>query len=247
MGIMRTLTINGSKFNVVPVVPAASVTLLASGWVGEGDTYSQVVELPGVTAHTKVDLQPTVEQLQEFHYKVLGFVVENEAGVVTVYSIGDKPARDHTIQVTLTEVEGTGKIRGNTVGTTMPRTDFNQTDTTKANYLHGREKIVQTVNGIAPDANGNVNVSGGTGGTGGTGADGFSPIASVTQIDSGAVITITDKSGTTTATIVNGKDGKDGAKGDKGDTPVRGTDYWTAADIAEIKAYVDEAILGGAW
>lgn len=30
-------------------------------------------------------------------------------------------------------------------------------------------------------------------------------------------------------------------------TPVRGTDYWTESDIAEIKSYVDEAILGGAW
>ena len=30
-------------------------------------------------------------------------------------------------------------------------------------------------------------------------------------------------------------------------TPVRGEDYWTEADIAEIKSYVDEAILGGAW
>ena len=30
-------------------------------------------------------------------------------------------------------------------------------------------------------------------------------------------------------------------------TPVRGTDYWTAEDIAAIKGYVDTAILGGAW
>lgn len=30
-------------------------------------------------------------------------------------------------------------------------------------------------------------------------------------------------------------------------TPVRGVDYWTEEDIAEIKSYVDEAILGGAW
>lgn len=43
------------------------------------------------------------------------------------------------------------------------------------------------------------------------------------------------------------------AEGDKGDpgkdgyTPRRGVDYWTEADKAEIKAYVDEAILGGAW
>ncbi len=32
-----------------------------------------------------------------------------------------------------------------------------------------------------------------------------------------------------------------------GDAPVRGVDYWTPEDIAEMKAYVDEAILGGAW
>lgn len=38
-----------------------------------------------------------------------------------------------------------------------------------------------------------------------------------------------------------------GAVGIPGYTPVRGTDYWTSADIAEIKSYVDEAILGGAW
>lgn len=36
-------------------------------------------------------------------------------------------------------------------------------------------------------------------------------------------------------------------KGDPGYSPVRGTDYWTESDIAEIKSYVDEAILGGAW
>lgn len=35
--------------------------------------------------------------------------------------------------------------------------------------------------------------------------------------------------------------------GSKGSSPVRGTDYWTDADKAEIKSYVDEAILGGTW
>ena len=35
--------------------------------------------------------------------------------------------------------------------------------------------------------------------------------------------------------------------GAPGYSPVRGTDYWTAADIATIKGYVDDAILGGAW
>lgn len=44
-----------------------------------------------------------------------------------------------------------------------------------------------------------------------------------------------------------GETGATGATGPAGYTPVRGTDYWTAADIATIKGYVDEAILGGAW
>lgn len=39
------------------------------------------------------------------------------------------------------------------------------------------------------------------------GADGYSPTANVTQNDNGATITITDKNGTTTATVTNGKDG----------------------------------------
>lgn len=44
-----------------------------------------------------------------------------------------------------------------------------------------------------------------------------------------------------------GEAGPTGGQGPAGYTPVRGTDYWTAADIAEIKGYVDNAILGGAW
>ena len=50
-----------------------------------------------------------------------------------------------------------------------------------------------------------------------------------------------------------GEKGDPGEKGEKGDsgvdgyTPVKGTDYWTATDIAEIKAYIDDSILGGAW
>lgn len=39
----------------------------------------------------------------------------------------------------------------------------------------------------------------------------------------------------------------DGKNGADGYTPVRGTDYWNDADKAEIKSYVAEAILGGAW
>lgn len=36
-------------------------------------------------------------------------------------------------------------------------------------------------------------------------------------------------------------------KGEKGDFPQKGIDYWTESDKAEIKAYVEDSILGGAW
>lgn len=44
-----------------------------------------------------------------------------------------------------------------------------------------------------------------------------------------------------------GPAGADGADGVDGYTPQYGIDYWTSADIEEIKSYVDEALLKGAW
>lgn len=80
------------------------VTLLADRWEGKDSPYSQVVEVAGATENSQVDLTPSVEQLNIFYEKDLAFVTENEGGVVTVYAIGDKPANDYTIQVTITEV-----------------------------------------------------------------------------------------------------------------------------------------------
>lgn len=81
------------------------VTLLASGWVGDTNPYSQIVSVEGVTENSQVDLTPSVEQLMVFYEKDLAFVTENDGGVVTVYAIGQKPQNDYTIQVTITEVQ----------------------------------------------------------------------------------------------------------------------------------------------
>lgn len=53
--------------------------------------------------------------------------------------------------------------------------------------------------------------------------------------------------GNTISTTKPGEDGKDGIDGQNGKTPVRGIDFWNDNDIAEIKSYVDDAILGGKW
>ena len=62
-----------------------------------------------------------------------------------------------------------------------------------------------------------------------------------------------------TVTVKNGRKGNPGdpgytpqkgidySDGQPGYSPQRGVDYWTASDIAEIKSYVDDAILGGEW
>ena len=120
MAILKTLTVNGTRYNVTPVVPAPSVTLLAEKWEGNGDKHQQVVAVSGATDHTKVDLQPESDQLAELRHLALSLVAENEGGVVTVYAVGNRPTKDYTFQVTLTEVDGTGKIRGDTVGISPP-------------------------------------------------------------------------------------------------------------------------------
>lgn len=55
------------------------------------------------------------------------------------------------------------KIIGNTVGTTLPKPNLNQTDPTKGDYVKGKEEFAQqyvrSVNGATPDENGNVEVA----------------------------------------------------------------------------------------
>lgn len=101
MKVEKAYVVNTGTGSIIRV---AEVTLLASAWVGEDNLYSQVVDIDGVTKNSQVDLTPDVQQLLVFYEKDLTFVTENEDGVVTVYAIGQKPANDYTIQVTITEV-----------------------------------------------------------------------------------------------------------------------------------------------
>lgn len=79
-----------------------SITLPAADWKGGESPYSQAVAVDGISVNSKVDLQPTVEQIAALHSTALMAV--NDAGSVTVYAVGDRPGEDMTFQVTLTEV-----------------------------------------------------------------------------------------------------------------------------------------------
>ena len=86
----------------------ASITLYADKWEqGDVETlWSQVVvvENATITEYSKVDLQPSAEQLLIFHEKDVTFVAENDGGVVTVFCIGQKPVNDYVMQATVSEV-----------------------------------------------------------------------------------------------------------------------------------------------
>ena len=75
-----------------------------SGYEGR---YTQNIteQLAGkITANSKIDLQPTPEQLYIFQKKDITFTTVNENGIVRVCAIGVKLVQDYDIQVTITEV-----------------------------------------------------------------------------------------------------------------------------------------------
>lgn len=90
---------------IVPVLPRiATITLQHVNWTGSGESYSQVVNINTVTTATKIDLQPTAQQIVSLQNAEISLMVENNGGVVTCYAIGNKPTVDYTMQVLLQEV-----------------------------------------------------------------------------------------------------------------------------------------------
>lgn len=83
------------------------VTLNDTEWNTDNDNpHHHYQMLPNVqlTSNSKVDLNPTVEQLSIFYNKDVSFVTENDHGLLIVHCIGQKPTGTYTIQATITEV-----------------------------------------------------------------------------------------------------------------------------------------------
>lgn len=84
---------------------AITINLKAVDWITSQDMtyYTQDVTIPNITAKTKIDLQPTPDQLISLINSGIVMFVANENSAVKVYSVGDKPATDLTIQATRKE------------------------------------------------------------------------------------------------------------------------------------------------
>lgn len=72
---------------------------------GKDATWSQVVNVGDVTASSKIDLQPTSEQLTELTWEEVTLVASNDNGIVTVYAINAKPTKGYSMQATISTVE----------------------------------------------------------------------------------------------------------------------------------------------
>lgn len=111
--------------------------------------------------------------------------------------------------------------------------------------------LQETAEGVlitAEDAEGKEQALVRNGTPGAPGEDGFSPVVAVSNISGGKRVSITDKNGTKTFDLLNGAPGAPGEPGAAGEpgtpgyTPVRGKDYWTAADKAEMVTAVLAAL-----
>ena len=86
-------------------IRAVEVNLAAADWKGAVSPYSQAITASGITAASRVDLQPGVELLEEMRLTGCSLAAENDNGMVTVYAFGCKPLEDITLQATVTEVQ----------------------------------------------------------------------------------------------------------------------------------------------
>ena len=98
--------ISVDSFILSQTARTVTISLFASNWWEEedGDRHFQTVSISDITPRSKVDLQPSPEQLAIFHEKDIAFTTENDDGIVKVYVVGDKPSNDYEIQATVTEV-----------------------------------------------------------------------------------------------------------------------------------------------
>ena len=83
---------------------STTISLPAANWTGVNAPFSQVVEINGVTANSKIDLQPSIEQLATLQEEEVSLVASNNDGVVTVYAFNYKPSVDFDMQALIVEV-----------------------------------------------------------------------------------------------------------------------------------------------
>ena len=80
------------------------ILMLASSWTGNNNPYSQSINITGVGTNSKLDLQPTPDQIVSLQDSEISLMLTNDNGIVTAWAIGNKPTTDYVMDVLITEV-----------------------------------------------------------------------------------------------------------------------------------------------
>ena len=81
-----------------------SLLLPTASWTGS-DPYTQTITIPGSTANTKVDIQPSEEIYDQLVADNVGYLaIKNVNGTLTAVAKGGKPSVNLTVQVTYNNV-----------------------------------------------------------------------------------------------------------------------------------------------
>ena len=96
--------INETNTALQNITKKTTITL-STDWTGDASPYTQTVTISGITANSKVDLQPDATVIANMADNgVVALYIANNNGVLTANAVGEKPTVELTIQATITEV-----------------------------------------------------------------------------------------------------------------------------------------------
>ena len=104
LGDGNTGTVSLSTFIQAILPKYTNITLSASAWNGSTAPYYQDIASSYVMQTTKVDIQPTSDQLVEWQSEGMAFTTLSFDGSFRVYVTDVKPTADITVQVTMQEM-----------------------------------------------------------------------------------------------------------------------------------------------
>ena len=125
----------------------AVIRTTAENWKGGTSPYYQIVSVEGVSISSKIDIYLSAEEIERLSNQRITFTAENHNGVVKVYAIGDKPASACEFQANLSTIlnvsgETIEAIRGNSVSTQPPRSDYDQKDENDASFIKNKPELI---------------------------------------------------------------------------------------------------------
>lgn len=128
----------GSGYSGGGNIKIVSISAPTANWKGGESPFSMSVGVDGVSISSKVDVQLSPEQMALIGDQIITFLTVNNGGNVTLYAYGDKPKADLVLQATVAETDGEGVVMGGMASTNVPRSDYAQTDSTKADFIKNK-------------------------------------------------------------------------------------------------------------